>query len=149
MAAEARMSDAQIRVRAAYREADRIAHLHMPYVFGGGHDSTFTPSGSPVPGYDCSGFASRVFHQAGILGVPHVWFPFDTVAFEKWGDPGEGEWLTLWVVNSPSQEHCFLDFRLHDSKYPEQYAQAAHPGTIVGWMSADTKGFEPRHWVGT
>jgi hypothetical protein len=143
------MSDALNRVHAAYVETDAISRLRLPYVFGGGHDSTFTPSGSPVPGYDCSGFASRVFHQAGILGIPHVWFPFNTQAFANWGWPGPGKWLTLWVVNTPKQEHCFLDFHLNDPRYPKQYAQAAHPGTIVGWMGADTTGFTPRHWTGT
>ena len=139
------MSDALARVEAAYREVDRLSKMNIPYVFGGGHNSAFAPD----PGFDCSSFVSHVFHHAGILGIPHVWFPMDTHALANWGQPGPGQYMTMWVINTAQQEHCGLEFHIfNEHQFPNTFAQAEHPGTVVGWLTMDTKGFSARHWSG-
>ena len=145
-------ADATRRVEAAYDEITRITIARVPYVYGGGHNAAFAGD----PGYDCSSLLSRALHVAGLLGVPHVAWPLVTQGFEAWGDPGPGELLTIWVRDVPVQHHCFAQFALHTPERPHEFAQAAHPGTLVGWLSPEgipwqlaTFGFNARHWPGT
>jgi len=59
---------------------------HQPYRYGGGHarwDDT---------AYDCSGSASYVLHQAGLLDQS-----MPSGDFMTWGDSGVGQWLTIYA----------------------------------------------------
>ena len=51
-------------------EAASISNEHLPYVWGGGHKSVGKPdggqSGSPVPGFDCSGAVAAVLAAGGL-----------------------------------------------------------------------------------
>jgi peptidoglycan hydrolase-like protein with peptidoglycan-binding domain len=57
----------------------------MPYHYGGGHGK-WTDSG-----YDCSGSVSYALHGAGLLDQA-----LPSGDFESWGDPGPGQWVTLY-----------------------------------------------------
>ena len=57
-----------------------------PYRYGGGHgkwDDT---------GYDCSGSMSYAFHGAGLIDKA-----LDSTDFMSWGDPGPGQWVTIYA----------------------------------------------------
>ena len=77
-------SNAPLAVRAAIEAANQIDDL--PYIWGGGHGS-FTSSG-----YDCSGAVSFALHGGGLLSSP-----LDSTGFEVWGDPGAGNWITVFA----------------------------------------------------
>jgi peptidoglycan hydrolase CwlO-like protein len=58
----------------------------LPYIWGGGHGSFISP------GYDCSGSVSYVLNAAGLLSAPET-----SGEFESYGDPGTGQWVTLYA----------------------------------------------------
>ena len=64
--------------------ANAIATL--PYVYGGGHASFH------ANGYDCSGSVSYALAAAGLVSSP-----LDSTAFESWGEPGPGRWITVYA----------------------------------------------------
>jgi len=57
----------------------------MPYLYGGGHGKW------EDRGYDCSGSVSYALHGAGLLKTS-----MPSGGFMSWGDPGEGQWITLY-----------------------------------------------------
>jgi peptidoglycan hydrolase CwlO-like protein len=61
----------------------------LPYIWGGGHAS-FQASG-----YDCSGSVSYVLAAAGLISSPMV-----SGDFEDWGDPGPGQWVTIYAASN-------------------------------------------------
>jgi peptidoglycan hydrolase CwlO-like protein len=71
-------------VREVIAAGNAIATL--PYVYGGGHASFH------ADGYDCSGSVSYALAAAGLVTSPMV-----SGAFESWGDPGPGRWITLYA----------------------------------------------------
>lgn len=75
---------------------------NFPYIWGGGHGSF------QARGYDCSGSVSYALKGAGLVNQPMV-----SGAFEKWGEPGPGKWITV-------------------------YANAGHMYMIVGGLRFDT-----------
>ncbi len=79
------------KVHAAIEAGNRIAGL--PYLRGGGHGV------AEARGYDCSGSASYILRSAGLLrgSMP-------SSAFRSYGEPGEGEWITLHA----RKDHVFL-----------------------------------------
>ena len=63
-------------------------------MYGGGHGS-FESSG-----YDCSGSVSFALHGGGLLSAP-----LDSTGFMTWGDPGPGQWIT--VYSNPG--HAYME----------------------------------------
>jgi hypothetical protein len=57
-----------------------------PYIYGGGHGKW------DDAGYDCSGSVSYALHGAGLLETA-----MPSGSFESWGDPGPGQWVTLYA----------------------------------------------------
>jgi cell wall-associated NlpC family hydrolase len=57
-----------------------------PYKYGGGHGKW------EDSGYDCSGSVSYALHGAGLLDEA-----MPSGAFEDWGEPGEGQWVTIYA----------------------------------------------------
>jgi hypothetical protein len=57
-----------------------------PYIYGGGHGKW------EDAGYDCSGSVSYALHGAGLLDTA-----MPSGSFESWGDPGPGQWVTLYA----------------------------------------------------
>ena len=60
--------------------------IGLPYIYGGGHNATFTS-----PGYDCSGTVSFALHGANLLAAPE-----DSSEFMVWGSAGIGQWVTIF-----------------------------------------------------
>jgi peptidoglycan hydrolase CwlO-like protein len=58
----------------------------LPYIYGGGHASFH------ANGYDCSGSVSYALAAAGLVSSPMV-----SGAFENWGAPGPGRWITVYA----------------------------------------------------
>jgi hypothetical protein len=77
-------TDAPPEVAAIIEAGNKIAT--MPYIYGGGHNTTFSGRG-----YDCSGSVSYALHGGGLLTAP-----LDSSSFMKWGDKGEGSWITIY-----------------------------------------------------
>ena len=59
----------------------------LPYRYGGGHTDDFQDTA-----YDCSGSVSYALHGAGLLTAP-----LDSGEFMSWGDPGPGQWVTIYA----------------------------------------------------
>ena len=66
---------------------------HKPYLYGGGHDSW------QDSGYDCSGSVSFALHGAGLINTP-----MSSYDFPGWGDPGPGQWVTVYGM----QSHAYM-----------------------------------------
>jgi peptidoglycan hydrolase CwlO-like protein len=101
-------SSAPPAVRAAIEAANSIATT--PYIWGGGHGS-FESSG-----YDCSGAVSFALHGGGFLESP-----LDSTGLETWGDPGPGQWITV-------------------------YANSGHTWAIIAGLAFDTSGGAGPRW---
>jgi hypothetical protein len=85
-------TDAPPEVVAIIAAGNKIATL--PYVYGGGHNATFSGRG-----YDCSGSVSYALHGGGLLTSP-----LDSSSFMKWGDKGPGSWVTIYA----NPGHAFM-----------------------------------------
>jgi peptidoglycan hydrolase CwlO-like protein len=66
----------------------------LPYIYGGGHASFH------ADGYDCSGSVSYALAAAGLVSSPMV-----SGDFENWGDPGPGQWITIYA----NAGHVWMD----------------------------------------
>jgi peptidoglycan hydrolase-like protein with peptidoglycan-binding domain len=71
-------------VQLAIAAGNKIAKL--PYIYGGGHGKW------EDAGYDCSGSVSYALHGGGILDASMA-----SGDFMNWGDPGPGQWITLYA----------------------------------------------------
>ena len=78
-------TDAPKAVQEAIFAANEI--VGKPYVYGGGHNRTFSGTG-----YDCSGTVSYALNGAGLLDAPLASGPFMT-----WGKKGSGDWITVYA----------------------------------------------------
>ena len=164
-----------------YEQAKWISEQHFYYVYGDGHSGFHADTiggleggvkeTSPLrgEGLDCSGAVSWALHTAGAWPGPEPPLvdppgPMDTRQLAHWGEPGEGEFVTLWVINSTAQEHCYLEIKIPSEDRPEggpdvEYEfEASHTGATepaphgVGLRplyKGKIPGFEPRHWPGT
>ncbi|UUY03301.1 C40 family peptidase [Svornostia abyssi] len=115
-------------VKAAIWAANEI--VGKPYIYGGGHRSFKSR------GYDCSGTVSYALNGGDLLDSP-----LDSSSFMKWGEAGEGEWITVYT----NPGHAFVviaGLRLDTSA-------AGDPSGAKGprWRPAlrSTKGFKARH----
>jgi hypothetical protein len=77
-------TDAPPEVQKAIWAANKIQG--KPYRYGGGHRAFSSR------GYDCSGTVSYALHGGGLLDEP-----LDSSQFMKWGEKGEGEWITVYT----------------------------------------------------
>ena len=151
------------RVQLCYERAVEITgpppYTRTPYVLGGGHPG-FGPSigqGELLVGYDCSGFGSSFCKAGGILAPwPGAKIALTTDGFMRWGRPGQGMFLTIWIRNDADPtgvHHIRLDFHNHDS-FAHRFAEAPHPGADCWWFDGsptgrDFDGYVPLHWPGT
>jgi peptidoglycan hydrolase-like protein with peptidoglycan-binding domain len=69
------------------------AIAHMPYRYGGGHDTW------QDTGYDCSGSVSFALHGGGLLDTP-----MSSYDFPAWGESGPGQWVTVYA----QQDHAYM-----------------------------------------
>jgi peptidoglycan hydrolase-like protein with peptidoglycan-binding domain len=84
-------ANAPDQVKAIIAAGNQIAS--KPYKYGGGHGK-WNDSG-----YDCSGSVSFALHGAGLLDQP-----LTSGDFTHWGDPGAGQWVTIYGKAS----HAFM-----------------------------------------
>jgi hypothetical protein len=78
-------------VHAAIAAGNRIAGL--PYSYGAGHTRGMSSA------YDCSGAASYVLCEAGLLDEPTT-----SRAFRRYGSNGPGDWISVYARRG----HVFL-----------------------------------------
>jgi Transglycosylase SLT domain len=127
-------------------EADRIDRLHLVYVWGGSHGTSPTPPNGP---FDCSSAVSHLL-QVGGFGNPTL----DTVGLGRWGEPGSGRWLTIFVrPYAGAQGHVFVEFGPSVAPPQHRYwgTSTSNPGGGPGWIpqgalsAAYLRGFQRRH----
>ncbi len=129
-------------------EADRLSALrpHSVYVWGGSHGSSPTPFDGP---FDCSSAVSHLL-QVGGFANPTM----DTVALARWGDPGPGRWVTIFVKPIGADAHTFIGFASSVTSPVERYwgtSGIVAPGKGPGWIgeaelsASYMAGFELRH----
>lgn len=104
-------------VRNVIAAGNQIANY--PYIWGGGHGS-FQASG-----YDCSGSVSYALKGANLVDQPMV-----SGAFENWGEPGPGKWITIYA----NAGHIFMvvggvrfDTSFRDGPYGTRWQTAKRP----------------------
>jgi cell wall-associated NlpC family hydrolase len=119
-------------VKDAIAAANEI--IGKPYVYGGGHTTSFLSRG-----YDCSGTVSYALHGADLLAKP-----LDSSSFMRWGAKGPGTWFTIYT--NPSHAFAIIaGLRLDTSA-------AGDPSGGKGprWRPVlrNTKGFTARHPIG-
>ena len=134
-------ADAPPEVAAVIEAGNRIATL--PYRYGGGHKLTFHDRA-----YDCSGSVSYALHGGGLLDSP-----LDSSSFMKWGDKGEGSWITIYT----NPGHAFMvvaGLRFDTSMRSAVAARRTRTHgarRLTSRWSADmrpTRGYTARHPVG-
>lgn len=83
--------EAPPQVHAAIAAGNRIAGL--PYGYGAGHGN------GEDTAYDCSGAASYVLRNAGLMSGVRT-----SRGFRNYGEAGPGEWITVWAKRG----HVFM-----------------------------------------
>ncbi len=118
-------------VKRAIWWANRI--VGKPYRYGGGH-KRFNDKA-----YDCSGTVSYALRGGNFLTSP-----LDSSSFMKWGERGEGDWITVYT----NPGHAFVviaGLRLDTSSVGEIRGQK---GPRWRKVLRETKGFKARHPAG-
>jgi hypothetical protein len=129
-------------------EAARLSALRptSEYVWGGSHGASPTPANGP---FDCSSAVSHLL-QVGGFGNPTM----DTTLLVRWGEPGPGRWVTIFVKPYGGDAHTFLRFSAGVTPPGERYwgtSGIVAPGKGPGWIGEDKfsasylAGFQMRH----
>lgn len=111
-------------VRQVIAAGNAIATL--PYIWGGGHASF------QAAGYDCSGSVSYALAAAGLLSAP-----LTSGAFESWGLPGPGRWITVYA----SEGHAWMEV----AGWRFDTVALAEDGTRWAQGGGEFAGFVERH----
>jgi peptidoglycan hydrolase CwlO-like protein len=114
-------------VRQVIAAGNAIATL--PYIFGGGHASFH------ANGYDCSGSVSYALAAAGLVSSPMV-----SGAYEDWGEPGPGKWITIYA----NAGHMWMDV----AGWRFDTVALAESGTRWARGGGEFSGFVVRHPAG-
>jgi peptidoglycan hydrolase CwlO-like protein len=101
----------------------------LPYLYGGGHGSFHANA------YDCSGSVSYALAAAGLVSSP-----LDSTAFESWGEPGPGRWITVYA----NAGHAFMFV----AGWRFDTGALAADGTRWSRSLRSTAGFVARHPAG-
>jgi peptidoglycan hydrolase CwlO-like protein len=118
-------ADAPPAVKDAIAAANVITNT--PYLYGGGHGS-FESSG-----YDCSGSVSYALHGGGLLSSP-----LDSTGFMTWGDPGPGNWIT--VYSNPGHAYAVIaGLRFDTSGAPPRWQ--TEPRDPAGYVATHPPGY--------
>ena len=112
------------RVKRVIKAANKI--VEKPYRYGGGHQS-FEDSG-----YDCSGSVSYALHGANLVDSP-----MPSSGYFGWGEPGEGQWVTIYTKAS----HMYLVVA------GLRFDTSGRSGAGTRWQAdmRDAAGFKVRH----
>jgi hypothetical protein len=79
------------RVKRTIAWANQI--VRKPYVYGGGHKPFKLLRRKLDRGYDCSGAVSHALWGGRFLRR----LPLNSSGFMRWGEPGEGRWVTVYT----------------------------------------------------
>jgi peptidoglycan hydrolase CwlO-like protein len=101
----------------------------LPYIWGGGHASF------QADGYDCSGSVSYALAAAGLVSAPMV-----SGAFESWGEPGPGKWITVYATDG----HVWMEV----AGWRFDTVALAEDGTRWAQGGGEFAGFVERHPAG-
>jgi hypothetical protein len=133
-------ADAPPQVQQAIFAANKIQA--MPYVYGGGHGDF------EDDGYDCSGTVSYALHGGGLLDSP-----LDSGSFMKWGEKGEGAWITVYT--NPGHAYAVIaGLRLDTSAASVtrsntlKFKKALERGPRWRPTERSSRGFKKRHPLG-
>lgn len=115
--------------QAVLKEANRIDALKLPYVWGGGHQSSPAPPNGP---FDCSGAVSALLQGAGFRIPTMV-----SSGFEAFGSSGAGK---VSVLANPEHVYTVIGGRAWGTS-------GENPGGGAGWIDGYTfrPGFTVRH----
>jgi hypothetical protein len=130
-------ADAPAAVQAIIAAGNEI--VAKPYLYGGGHG---LPLSEIAPSYDCSSSVAHLLWGGGLLGADE---DMTSGAFESWGRPGPGRWVTLYA----SPEHVFM--YVAGLRWDTWNAAGPGDGTAgIGWhpLIRSAAGFVVRHPVG-
>jgi septal ring factor EnvC (AmiA/AmiB activator) len=120
-------ADAPDAVKNAIAAGNQITNT--AYLYGGGHGSFDSPGG-----YDCSGSVSFALHGGGLLSAP-----LDSTGFMTWGDPGPGQWIT--VYSNPGHAYMVIaGIRFDTSGAPPRFQPAAARSN-VGFVATHPPGY--------
>lgn len=121
------------------KSANFINSKHFNYEWGGGHNSTFTPTNGggaegsgPGVGYDCSGVLSRILHTAGLLNQPLTSGQFaDLPRYVASAKPGPAP------ANDPHAITIYANSVHTFAKIGNQYfgTSVTNPGGGAGYMT--------------
>jgi peptidoglycan hydrolase CwlO-like protein len=114
-------------VREVIAAGNAIATL--PYVYGGGHGSFH------ADGYDCSGSVSYALAAAEL-----VTSPLTSGAFESWGEPGPGRWITVYA----NAGHVWMEV----AGWRFDTVALSEGGTRWSQSAGQTSGYVVRHPAG-
>lgn len=140
-------ADAPPQVQQAIFAANKLQA--KPYIYGGGHAKV------EDKGYDCSGTVSYALLGGGeTLGLES---PLDSGSFMKWGEAGEGQWITIYT--NPGHAYAVIaGLRLDtsigssprgaDRKLAAQHKKAMEKGPRWRPWERSSRGFKKRHPVG-
>jgi cell wall-associated NlpC family hydrolase len=130
-------ADAPLAVKEMIASGNQI--VGKPYVYGGGHG---LPLSEIAPVYDCSSSVEHLLYGGGLLGAN---FGAASGTLESFGDPGPGEWVTLYA----NPDHVFmyvagLRWDTHDAAGPGDGSGG------IGWhpLIRSSAGFVARHPAG-
>jgi cell wall-associated NlpC family hydrolase len=110
------------------------AIIGLPYVYGGGHSTTFV-----ARGYDCSGTVSYALHGGNLLTRP-----LDSGSFMKWGEKGAGTWITIYT--NPGHAFAVIAGLRLDTSAAGDPSRAKGPRWRPTLRS--TRGYTARHPLG-
>lgn len=130
-------ADAPLAVKEMIAAGNQI--VGKPYLYGGGHG---LPLSEIAPAYDCSSSVEHLLYGGGLLPVS---FGAASGTLESFGDPGPGQWVTLYA----SPDHVFM----YVAGLRWDTHNAAGPGdgsSGIGWhpLIRSAAGFVARHPVG-
>jgi len=135
-------ADAPPQVQTAIFAANHIQD--KPYRYGGGHKDFEDTA------YDCSGTVSYLLHGGGLLETP-----LDSSSFMKWGEKGDGAWITVYT--NPGHAYAVIaGLRLDTSAAAApvratktvRYRKANEKGPRWRPTMRSSRGFKRRHPVG-
>ncbi len=120
-------ADAPQAVKDAIAAGNQITNA--PYLYGGGHGSFESPGG-----YDCSGSVSYALHGGGLISAP-----LDSTGFMTWGDPGPGQWITIY--SNPGHAYMVIaGVRFDTSGAPPRF-QSAAARSSAGFVATHPPGY--------
>ncbi len=116
-------------------EAERLSLLRptTEYVWGGSHGLSPTPANGP---FDCSSAVSHLLQVGGFKNPT-----MDTIALGSWGEPGPGQWVTIWDKLYGGDAHTFIEFMPGVTPASKRYwgtSGFVEPGHGPGWIPQQT-----------